>query len=239
MFRFFVKPEVFPSNFSPSREKIILDYCANKKVLHIGACDWPFTKQKMQKNNLLYSRIDSVCSEQLGIDLDKESIGYLNSLNRFKNSRIAHSDMNEMDKIDFDADVIVMGEVIEHLMNLEIALSNIAKLKSDRCVLIVTTPNALDFRNILNGLRSVEMCHFDHKVLFSFKTLTQLLTANKFRVTKSLFSLPFFPNYSEYKCGKKLISFLLTLPFYLFPLFASTLVVIAQLPPKEASQPAP
>gem|GEM_PF-5419577 len=38
----------YPKNFSESRNKTILDYCINKKVLHIGACDAPFTEEKLK-----------------------------------------------------------------------------------------------------------------------------------------------------------------------------------------------
>ena len=87
MFRLFVKPDITYRNFYPSREAKILDQCKGKKVLHIGACDWPYTKDKLGNNNLLYQNIDRVCDEQLGVDLDKDSIKYLNELNIFNKSK--------------------------------------------------------------------------------------------------------------------------------------------------------
>jgi hypothetical protein len=37
---------VYPRNFSKRRNEVVLQYCKGKKVLHIGACDAPFTKEK-------------------------------------------------------------------------------------------------------------------------------------------------------------------------------------------------
>ena len=71
----------YPRNFDASRNKIILNYCKWKKVLHIGCCDWPYTKEKYSWElwPLLYREIDAVCSEQLWIDLDYNSSDFLNS----------------------------------------------------------------------------------------------------------------------------------------------------------------
>lgn len=77
---------------------------------------------------LIYKEIDKVCNEQLWIDLDKESIEFLNSRKEdFPNSKVKFFNMNKLKALYFKPDVIIFWKVIEHLMNLEIALTNFKK----------------------------------------------------------------------------------------------------------------
>ena len=175
---------IYPRNFEPSRNKIILDYCKWKKVLHIWACDAPYTKEKYDWKNwkiwpLLYREIDKVCSEQLWIDLDKEAIEFLNSKsNEFPRSKVIFFDMNKLGELDYEPDVIVFWEVIEHLMNLEIALTNIKKVMWKDTLLLISTPNCFYFLNFINTLFWFEYLHEDHKVFFSYGYLKNLLKFN-------------------------------------------------------------
>jgi 2-polyprenyl-3-methyl-5-hydroxy-6-metoxy-1,4-benzoquinol methylase len=50
--------------------------------------------------------------------------------------------MNNLENLDYKPDVIIFSEVIEHLMNIEIALSNLKKIMTSDTLLIIDTPNA-------------------------------------------------------------------------------------------------
>ena len=79
-----------PPNFLKyinNRDKHIVDICRGKNVLHIGACDHPFTRERWEKGNLLYKRISDVSNKQLGIDLIEGAAKFLNS-KKIPNSRI-------------------------------------------------------------------------------------------------------------------------------------------------------
>ncbi|NVP18165.1 methyltransferase domain-containing protein [Candidatus Gracilibacteria bacterium] len=181
---------IYPRNFSPSRNKIILDYCKGKKVLHVGACDAPFTQGKLdgKYGPLLYKDIDNVCLEQIGIDLDKESIELLNSKSEFKKSKVIFFDMNKLEELDFKPDIIIFGEVIEHLMNLEIALTNLKKVMNENTILIISTPNAFYLTAFINSIFGVERFHEDHKVLFSYGYLKNLLNFNGIDIINGYFT---------------------------------------------------
>lgn len=182
---------------SLSRDDIIKQYCTWKKVLHIGACDSPYTEKKFnwEIGPLLYKEIDTVCSEQLWVDIDKKSIDFLNSFKHiFKNSHILHTDMNTLSDLDFKPDIIVMWEVIEHLMNLEIALTNIKKVMNKNTLLIISTPNCHGLQHILTSFLRYEILHEDHKVYFSFWYLTNLMKFNGIKLQDFYFTeLDVFP----------------------------------------------
>lgn len=182
---------IYPKNYSPSRNSIITDYCKDKKVLHIWACDSPFTKEKFDWSMwpLLYREIDKVCNEQLWIDLDQDSINYLNdNWSDFPNSQIKYFDMNKLEDLDYIPDVIIFWEVIEHLMNLEIALTNLKKVMWKNTSIIISTPNSTAFHIFMNSLFWFEYIHEDHKIAFTYGTLKTLLSFNSIEIKKFFFT---------------------------------------------------
>lgn len=181
----------YPKNFLKSRNKKIIDLCKGKKVLHIWASDAPHTKNKFNTIwwPLLYQEIDRVCWEQLWVDLDRESIDFLTQHgSHFPNSKIIQFDMNQFEHLDYSPEVIVFWEVIEHLMNLETALSHVKKLMSPETLLIISTPNCYGFSHILRSCIGREVMHEDHKVFFSYGYLKNLLLFNTLSTQEAYFT---------------------------------------------------
>ncbi len=173
------------TTYKPTRDELIIDYCNNKKVLHIGASDSPYHEVKLKNNLLLHPKINKVTSDLLGIDIDVNAIEYLKSKG-FEN--IIEFNMNNLQKLNFEPEVIIFGETIEHLMNLEIALTNLKNIMNENTKLIISTPNALWLNKIIDTLFSKEIQHTDHKMIFSYATLKNLFEANDFTVEKAYFS---------------------------------------------------
>lgn len=173
--------------FLKSRDEYIIDECKGKRVLHIGATDWPYTQEKLEQGNLLYSALDAVVASQIGIDLDEDSARVLNDLN-FKNSHIEIFDMNKLNDFHATVDVIIFGETIEHVVNPGTALENLKQVMGNDTKLIITTPNAYALRNFINALKGKEHQHFDHSISFTYKTLTQLLGKCGFEVEDFIFT---------------------------------------------------
>jgi len=218
-----------PSNKIKNRNKIILDYCKWKKVLHIWACDAPYTKEKYNWNlwPLLYREIDKVCLNQLWIDLDKESIKFLDSVkNDFPNSKIIFTDMNKLENLDYSPDIIIFWEVIEHLMNLEIALTNIKKIMSKNTLLLISTPNSYYFEGILWNLLWYEFFHEDHKIIFSYWLLKNLLKFNWLKEEEFYFCKI---EHQSKKIHSKILNFISkNIIYYILPRFYETLLFIVK-----------
>ena len=107
---------------STERNRLIIDHCRNKSVLHLGATDAPFTEIKYKNDLLLHTQIMKVAANVKGIDIDQPSIDFLSTKGI---NNIESFDMNQLGNLDFKPDVIVFGEIIEHLQNLQTALSNL------------------------------------------------------------------------------------------------------------------
>ncbi len=216
-----------PTKKIKNRNTLIKEYCKWKKILHIWACDAPFTKEKYNWElwEFLYKEIDLVCKEQLWIDLDTESINFLNSKkNYFSNSRIQYFDMNQLENLNFKPDIIVFWEVIEHLMNLEIALTNLKKIMSKNTLLIISTPNAYCFEWILWNFIWKEFFHPDHKMIFTYWLLKNLLKYNWIKEYNFYFcKIPHINN----KLHVKILNFISNyFVYYLFPRFYNNLLFI-------------
>lgn len=231
--------EITNKNYVQNREKFILDKCKGKKVLHLGCCDSPVTEFKFKNKTLLFQRIEEKCEIQLGLDFDQNSINYLNNKG-YKN--ISFFDLNQAGEIEFSPDVIIFGETLEHLMNLEIALTSLKGLMNQRTELIITVPNATMFERVIGNFRGYIHEHEDHKVSFTYKALKQLLLFNqltvagiflsdqlnigkdvdeKFKETllKAVFLWPL--RIAKYVIRKSLVFF--------FPLFSECLIVVCKI----------
>jgi 2-polyprenyl-3-methyl-5-hydroxy-6-metoxy-1,4-benzoquinol methylase len=97
-------------------------------------------------------------------------------------------------------DVIVAGDIIEHLENLGIALLNLKKVMSPETILIVTTPNCYCYFNIANIFRKKENVHKDHFFWPSRQTMKQLFEHLGFRIR--FFRYVNFGSYSDIKTIK-------------------------------------
>ncbi len=222
--------EIGWKNFISNRDVYIVEECRDKKVLHIGPTDWPYTQEKIDKDQLLYKKIDEVCSEQVGIDMDKEGAEYLNNSPFCERSRIIVHDLNKLADIDFAPEVIVFGETLEHLMNHEVALSSIKQCMDQDTVLIISVPNATYIGNFLYALFGAERQHPDHSVAWSFKTLQQFLAKVGVDVDEVIMTYLS----SEALNWKGKFMFKCTYPISrCFPLLSHTLMIRASLAHKD------
>ena len=231
--------EITRKNYIKNREMLILDKCAGKKVLHLGCCDSPITEFKFEKETLLFQRIEKICAIQLGLDFDQNSINYLNNKG-YKN--IAFFDLNKASKIEFSPDVIIFADTLEHLMNLETALTSLKGLMNERTELIITVPNATMFERVIGNFRGYIHEHEDHKVSFTYTALKQLLLFNQLTVSDIFLSDQLNIDKDGGEDSKEsLLKTSFLLPFrtakfiirkglvFLFPLFSECLIMVCRI----------
>jgi 2-polyprenyl-3-methyl-5-hydroxy-6-metoxy-1,4-benzoquinol methylase len=155
------------------REQFVLDMCKEKNVLHLGCADFPYTDESIKSGKWLHAKITSVASSCLGVDLDKESIEKLK--NQYGVDNIVEGNAEALNKCsDQKFDVIVAGEIIEHLNNPGMFLDSARDMLSPGGRLVITTTNAYCFRRFLRVLFSIESIHPDHTYYFSHTTLHTL-----------------------------------------------------------------
>jgi 2-polyprenyl-3-methyl-5-hydroxy-6-metoxy-1,4-benzoquinol methylase len=172
------------------REKIIADFCRNKNVLDIGSigqsdkyCLWTsayIDAKKLTGIDLPNAEEHNLCT----IKFDPKGVKHAGD------QRIVKGNMeNYLFKEKFD--VIVAGDVIEHVSNQGLFLDNIHSHLAPSGILILTTPNAKWPTVVLRPNPTHVLWHDKH-------TLKQLLERHNFSIKKLLFyegnkeSYPFF-----------------------------------------------
>lgn len=233
--------EITRQNYTKNRELFILEKCKNKTVLHLGCCDSPYTSYKFSKGISLFQRIEEVCKDQQGLDIDINEIKNLHEMG-YKN--IYFFDLNHPKKIDFKPDVIVFADTLEHLMNLEIALNSLKQLMHDNTELIITVPNATMFSRMLGNFLGKIKEHPDHKVSFTYAALQQLLVFNQLKINEILLAGELNINHSydkrteslSYKSMKGIYNLIYKPLINIFPLFSECLIFSCSLNRKEKNR---
>ena len=162
-----------------SRVPEILRLCHSKKVLHLGCADVPYTLHRGER--LLHKLLAEVTSPDKlwGIDLDEKGVGLLREMG-FGN--VLHGDCEQMAEAlkQESFDVVLAGEIIEHVENPGLFLGSIRSIMVPTTELLLTTPNASALKNFLHAMLGEEKVHEDHNYYFSYRTLKQLLERTGF-----------------------------------------------------------
>ena len=123
-----------------NREEYIIQRTKDLNILHIGCVG------NRNYENPLHLKISNSAKECIGWDINSSGIELLNKLHpslKIENVDICKSIPNSNKKFD----LILFGEVIEHLDNPGIAIKNCSNLLSNNGVILVTVPNAFGIRN--------------------------------------------------------------------------------------------
>lgn len=161
----------------------LVQYCQNKRVLHFGCVDTGVLEEKYQKGLLLHQRLAMVAKELWGFDINEEGIGFLKSKgfdNLIVGDASRSEDLQPLHGNHFD--VILAGEIVEHLLNPGQFLDVLKPLMSPTTELIVTVPNAYGIDSILAMLRGKECVHPDHNYWFSYSTITTLISKQRYHI---------------------------------------------------------
>lgn len=165
--------------------------CEGKKVLHLGCTDYPFTQASIDHERLLHFELEKISKELYGFDFDEKGIEILKKNGATK---LYQADLENLQAVELDEkfDVIVAGEMIEHLSNPGLFLKGIQRFMSEETKLLITTINAyMGMRFWLYGLRgrggSFEPVHPDHVAYYSYSTLSLLIERENLKVEEFLF----------------------------------------------------
>jgi cyclopropane fatty-acyl-phospholipid synthase-like methyltransferase len=173
------------------RVQFIKNACVGKKVLHLGCTDYPFTEEVIKNEMLLHFELGRVARELYGFDFDERGIKILSDAG-VKNLYL--SNLEKLEEVDLDEtfDVIIAGEMIEHLSNPGLFLKGIQRFMNSETNLLVTTINAYcGMRMLTYGFRgrggAREPVHPDHVAYYSYSTLKVLIERENLRVRRFAF----------------------------------------------------
>lgn len=162
----------------PDRIDILEKISAGKKIVHLGFCDHlPIVETKIAQNRWLHARLKAVAIRCAGVDIDAVAVEVIRS--RYGVDDVASGDMTSHDILPIISsdhwDLLVVGEVLEHIDNPVQFLAQIRELYRvhiDR--IVITVPNAFRAGNFLGALKGIETINSDHRFFFTPYTLTKV-----------------------------------------------------------------
>ncbi len=162
-----------------SRQKLILEYCRDKSVLHLGCVESGSVRESFQTGELLHLQLQGVATQLIGLDIDSDGIQFLTDQGI---PNLVRVDLEAADLVNIagGAEVVVAGELIEHLSNPGLVIQRISELlKKTGGTAIITVPNAFSIRHLFSVMFSRTECVMpDHNFYFSYVTLRSLLSRN-------------------------------------------------------------
>jgi SAM-dependent methyltransferase len=173
-----------PKTAPVDRRAFIVELCRGKRVIHLGFTDERLTRAKQSKGRWLHAALADSASELVGLDVDADGI---------EEAVRGGYDAHVVDLQDAAAvaalglapgDVLVAGEIIEHLDAPGPFLRAIRPLVRTDGVLIVTTPNAYRMSSFLAPALGAELNHPDHLAIHSIHTLRTLGERSGFRAVE-------------------------------------------------------
>ncbi len=220
---------------------MIKQLCKGKRVLDLGAMDETAYQSKQGQGMWLHEEIASVATQVVGID--SSSMLPAEGLQTAVNAKIYPGNIMSIDTwlenthfVDnFEPDVIVAGELIEHLDNPLLFLKKIQTIKRlSGKMLVLSTPNATAIHNCIIGLASRESTHHDHLCILSYKTLSTLCHRAGFSAWTIA---PYHARFPEMKArqkalGKATVAIgekVVNVMEWMFPLMSFGYVVIATI----------
>ncbi|OFW56850.1 MAG: hypothetical protein A2V52_00260 [Actinobacteria bacterium RBG_19FT_COMBO_54_7] len=169
------------------RLPFILSRCSGKNVLDIGCADFPMTAEKARNGELLYANLCRV-AEVTGIDYDARGIDELRSLG-YKDVMVGDAENLAALNLRKSFDVIVAGELVEHLMNVGRFFEGVRSLMTAETSLILSVPNAHAAKRFLRVLFGTELVNRDHAYYFSQANIELLCERHGLEVKEAYYYL--------------------------------------------------
>ena len=179
------------------RIEFIAHACAGCRVLDLGAMDETAWAAKRGRGTWLHEEISFTA---LAVDgVDNSTLVPAEGLRTGPNATIRRGDITKPDLLvaapAAAPDLVVAGELIEHLENPLQFLKSLAAVEGlAGRTLILSTPNATALHNVLVGLTQRESTHQDHLCIFSYKTLATLCARAGFREWEII---PYYAHFTE------------------------------------------
>jgi len=161
------------------RSQFVVERCRGRVVLDLGCRD-ETALVKCGTPQWLHGEIVKVAKEVVGVDLSPDIPP--EGMSTGPTSQILQGDVNHLESVVGGRafDVIVAGELLEHLTDPLSFLRQLRRLYPGR-ELVLTTPNATALSNVILALGSRESNHHDHLAIFSVKTLNTLCLRAEFQ----------------------------------------------------------
>jgi 2-polyprenyl-3-methyl-5-hydroxy-6-metoxy-1,4-benzoquinol methylase len=169
------------------REPAIVEIARGKRVLHLGCVGHSPGLSTRSRINLatrgLHARLTAV-ADVTGVDLSEDVIDVWREHGVFDNVLVG--DVERLDTLHLEGpfDVIVAGDIIEHLSNPGAMLRGVRTLAGPRTTLVLTTPHSFGLPNFLRFTLGRFEEGDQHVATYNETNLRNLLARHGFHVDR-------------------------------------------------------
>ena len=152
----------------------LTELARGRRVIHVGFVDTGCQTMQVKAGSWLHGHLDDVTSSLVGIDVNTDGVADANAAG-YEAYAADCRDPEALAALGIaPAQLVIAGEVIEHLDDPGAFLAGLQTLVAPGGQLVVTTPNAYGLFNVLASLALREINHPDHVLMFTWRTLTNL-----------------------------------------------------------------
>jgi SAM-dependent methyltransferase len=216
-----------PAKAYVHRHDYIVALCAGKKVLDVGfvgevstALDYKVD----QFEHSLHLRLNEVAESLVGVDIDADAVKGLQA-KRSDLTCVAGNVENIEHIPGAPFDVVVAGDILEHMDGPGKALANLRRFLKPDGRLVVSVPNAFGLPNYLRFLAGRFTDGPDHVQTYTRFTIVNALRRHGYRVEEVCTGLDRTPRSKARRAAYTILSQGLKL----FPELGGTLIVVARL----------
>jgi SAM-dependent methyltransferase len=164
------------------REQMLVEFARGKRVVHVGFVDEKRMDDKLERGRWLHEQLGEAATSIVGLDVSEEGVKWARE-HGFDAHVVDAQSANAVAELGLEpAEVVIAGEVIEHLDAPGPFLRAMPTLLAPEGLLVITTPNAYRLLNFLAPVSGRELIHPDHTAWHSPHTLRNLLERNGWNV---------------------------------------------------------
>jgi 2-polyprenyl-3-methyl-5-hydroxy-6-metoxy-1,4-benzoquinol methylase len=163
--------------WNDSKIKFVTDRCRGKSVLDIGCVQHHASSAKSK--HWLHKAIQAVASDVTGLDIDSKGVKALDE----QGYNVIHGDAQSF-SLDRTFDVIVAGDLIEHLSNYGDFLAGCVRHMTNNSRLIICTPNPWHWHKTVRALWRDVPVNGEHTCWMCPTTLSQLALRYGLQITE-------------------------------------------------------
>ena len=178
------QPEKWP--IVKDRVSYIMQLAANLDVLDVGCTGKKADGGTPDIADTLHQALKPVCKTLVGVDSDEDGIRLMAD----EGFQVIPDDITTMD-LERTFDLVIAGEVVEHLPNPGLALKNLGKHLNKSGKLVVTTCNPFYYRQQSKIARKgLIQVHPEHTAWYDPLTMGVLLNSSGFQVIRGFWLSP-------------------------------------------------
>jgi len=164
------------------RIEFVLERAAGRRVIHLGFVDETRMEERVAQGSWLHGQLARVAKELVGIDASRAGVQAASAAG-YEAYLADLESPEEVASLGLEpGDLLLAGELVEHLANPGRMLEAVRQLLRDDGSLVITTPNAHALTNTLAALAGLELVNSDHVGWQSWWTARELLARHGYDV---------------------------------------------------------